>query len=80
MRPSLLDEVEVEVLQEGLVGATMIGIDSDSSIISQVKPTLQVSTCFFYFAHQAKRNEIFQASCELCQASHGHPLAYHEMH
>ena len=26
MRPSLLDEVEVEVLQEGLVGAIMIGI------------------------------------------------------
>ena len=34
MRPSLLDEVEVEVLQEGLVGATMIGIDDDLSIIS----------------------------------------------
>ena len=46
---TLLDEVEVEVLQEGLVGATMIGIDNDSSIRSQVKPRLQVSTCFFLF-------------------------------
>ena len=35
---------EVEVLQEGLAGATMIGIDNDLSIISQVKPTLHVST------------------------------------
>ena len=26
MKPSLLDEVEVDVLQEGLVGATMIGL------------------------------------------------------
>ena len=26
VRPSLLDEVEVEVLQKGLAGATMIGI------------------------------------------------------
>ena len=34
----------MEVLQEGLVGATTIGIDDDSSIISQVKPTLQVHT------------------------------------
>ena len=33
MRPSLLDEVEVEVLQEGLVEGTMIGKDNDSSII-----------------------------------------------
>jgi DNA-binding protein YbaB len=26
VKPSLLDEVEVEMLQEGLVGATMIGL------------------------------------------------------
>ena len=80
MKPSPLDEVEVEVLQEGLVEGAMIGIDSDSSIMSQVKPTSQVSTCFFYFAHQAKRNEPFQAFCEPCQASHWLPLASHEMH
>ena len=51
MRPSPLDEVEVDVLQEGLVGATMIGIDSDVSIKSQVTPTSHVSTCFFYLIH-----------------------------
>ena len=32
MKLSLLDEVEVEVLQEGLVGATMIGMDNDEDI------------------------------------------------
>ena len=47
MRPSLLDEAEVDVLQEGLVGATMIGIDSDVSIKSQVTLTIHVSTYFF---------------------------------
>ena len=50
MKPSLLDEVEVEVLQEGLVGATMIGIDNDSSIISQVKPTHKSQHASFYLA------------------------------
>ena len=54
MKTSLLDEVEVEVLQEGLVGTTMIGIDNDSSIISQVKPTSYVSTCFFSFYSLSK--------------------------
>ena len=54
MKPSLLDEVEIEVLQEGLVGAIMIGIDNDSAIISQVKPTLQVSTCYFLFCSSSK--------------------------
>ena len=48
MKPSLLDKVEVEVLQEGLVGATMIGIDNDSSIRSQGKPILHASS---HFAH-----------------------------
>jgi hypothetical protein len=33
-----------------------------------------------YFAHQVERNELFQASCEHCQASHGFSLASHEMH
>jgi hypothetical protein len=49
VKPLLLDEVKVEMLQEGLVGATMIGLKNDSSIISQVKPTSQVTTCSFSF-------------------------------
>ena len=50
---------EVEVLQEGLAGATMIGIDNDSSIISQVNLYCKFQHASFYFAHQAKRNEPF---------------------
>ena len=42
MEPSLKGEVEVVVLQEGLVGATMIGLYNDSSIRSQVKLTVSV--------------------------------------
>ena len=80
VKPSLLDKVEVEILQEGLAGATMVGIDNDSLIISQVKPILQFQHASFYFAHQVKRNKLFQASCELCQASHGLPQASREMH
>jgi hypothetical protein len=38
VKPSLLDELEVDVLQEGLVGATTIGL----SMISQDVPMLHV--------------------------------------
>ena len=33
-----------------------------------------------HFVQQVERNELFQASCEPCQASHELPLASHEMH
>ena len=42
-----LGEVEVDVLQEGLVEATMIGSKKDSSIKSQVEPTSHVTTISF---------------------------------
>ena len=81
MKPSLIGEAEVDdKLHEGLVGATMIGLYNDSSIMSHVKPLSHVITCSFSFAHQVERNEFFEASCEPCQASHGLPLDSHEMH
>ena len=39
MKPSLKGEAEVEVLQEGLVGATTIGSKKDSLIRSHVEPS-----------------------------------------
>jgi hypothetical protein len=46
---SLLDEVEVKVLPEGLVKETMIGLYNDSSIMSQVKPLSHIIICSFSF-------------------------------
>ena len=47
MKPSLKGEVEVKVLQEGLVGATTIGSKKDSLIRSHVEPMLQVTMTSF---------------------------------
>jgi hypothetical protein len=51
---SLLDEVGVKVLQEGLVEAKMIGLQKDSLIMSQVKPFSHVGTCFFSFCSSSR--------------------------
>ena len=77
MKPSLLDEVEMDVLQEGLVGATMIGSKKDSLSRSQVEPMSYVTKPPSYLG-QGERSELFQAWCEPCQASHGLPLASNE--
>jgi hypothetical protein len=50
VKPSLVDEVEVEVLQEGLVGVTIIGSKKDSLIRSHVEPLSQVIMSSFFLA------------------------------
>jgi hypothetical protein len=60
----LVVEVELvvvvdEELQEGLVGATTIGLQKDSSIISHVSPTSQVTITYsilsFFFLTCSRR-------------------------
>jgi hypothetical protein len=55
VKPSLLDEVDVKVLQEELVEATTIGSKKDSLIKSHVDPLSHVTIASFFTC--SKREE-----------------------
>jgi hypothetical protein len=56
VKPSLIGEVVVEVLQEGLVGATMIGLRMIHQLYHKLSLHHMLQHALSHFIHHVERN------------------------